>query len=78
MAQKNFVILKWASLTLLRTKTVLATKLGRTILELEDGSILYIATDTFYPEGMYGFWQLKWSHSKWEIKKFLAPLELNV
>lgn len=50
-------------------KTVLATKIGDTVLQCEDGSFIYVYPDR--RRNLYGYWQLYWGKDGWEINKFV-------
>ena len=57
---------------LISFKTILATKIGDTILKDEDGSLIYVEQDSFYPRGMYGYWLLFYRDYKWYIDSVLV------
>lgn len=50
-------------------KTVLATKIGETVLHCEDGSFIYVYPDRRH--NLHGYWQLYWGKDGWEINKFV-------
>lgn len=55
----------------LLTKTILATKIGDTILRTEDGSLIYVFEDTHYQRNLFGYWLLMYINYKWQIVRFL-------
>jgi len=62
---------KFQQLILLVHKCILATKIGDSILRNEDGTLQFIYPDTFYEQGLKGYWDLRPYINTYKINKFL-------
>jgi len=56
-------------------KCIYGTKIGDSILQDEDGTIICTYPDTFYEKGLTCYWMLKLIGYRWEILRVLVVLK---